>query len=83
MYWAESRLGSGRMAGAYAYKDLLKHSGILISGSDFPVEHINPFYGFYAAVSRKDQKGTPEGGFLPNQKLSREEALKSFTIWPD
>jgi predicted amidohydrolase YtcJ len=82
MYWAESRLGSGRMAGAYAYKDLLKHSGILISGSDFPVEHINPFYGFYAAVSRKDQKGTPEGGFLPSQKLSREEALKSFTIWP-
>ena len=82
MYWADSRLGSNRMSGAYAYQDLLKYSGILISGSDFPVEHINPFYGFYAAISRKDQKGFPEGGFLSNQKLSREEALKSFTIWP-
>ncbi|MFM7053360.1 MAG: amidohydrolase [Bacteroidota bacterium] len=82
MYWAESRLGAGRLAGAYAYKDLLKHSDILISGSDFPVEHINPFYGFYAAVSRKDQKGQPEGGFIPEQKLTRQEALKSFTIWP-
>ncbi|MFM7767635.1 MAG: amidohydrolase, partial [Bacteroidota bacterium] len=82
MYWAESRLGAGRMAGAYAYKDLLKHSDILISGSDFPVEHINPFCGFYAAVSRKDQKGQPEGGFIPEQKLTRQEALKSFTIWP-
>lgn len=82
MYWAESRLGTNRMAGAYAYHDLLKKSGVLISGSDFPVENINPFYGFYAAVSRKDQKGYPDGGYLPNQKLTRQEALKSFTIWP-
>ncbi|MFZ9943226.1 MAG: amidohydrolase [Bacteroidia bacterium] len=82
MYWAEKRLGKDRMAGAYAYQDLLKSSGIMIAGSDFPVEHINPLFGFYAAVVRKDQKDFPEGGFLPRQKLSREDALRSMTIWP-
>lgn len=82
MYWAETRLGSSRMAGAYAYRDLLLKSGLIIGGSDFPVEHINPLFGFYAAVTRKDQKAYPENGFLPKQKLSREEALRSMTIWP-
>lgn len=82
MYWAETRLGKNRMAGSYAYNDLLKHSGLIIGGSDFPVEHINPLFGFYAAVSRKDQKGYPENGFLSDQKISREAALKAMTIWP-
>jgi predicted amidohydrolase YtcJ len=82
MYWAETRLGKDRMPGAYAYKDLLQKSGLIIAGSDFPVEHINPLFGFYASLTRQDQKGYPSEGFLPKQKLSREDALRSMTIWP-
>ncbi|MFM7177857.1 MAG: amidohydrolase [Bacteroidota bacterium] len=82
MYWAETRLGKDRMAGAYAYNTLMEKSGLIIGGSDFPVEHINPLFGFYAAVTRKDQKGFPENGFLAEQKISREDALRSMTIWP-
>jgi predicted amidohydrolase YtcJ len=82
MYWAEDRIGSERLKGAYAYKSLLNCNNIILGGSDFPVESINPLYGFYAAVSRKDQKGFPEEGFMPQEALTREEALKSMTIWP-
>lgn len=81
MYWAAYRLGEERAKGAYAYKKLLAANGWLPSGSDFPVENINPLYGFYAAVSRKDQKGFPEGGFQSENALSREEALRAMTIW--
>lgn len=81
MYWAEERLGKERMAGAYAYKSLLDQNGWIPCGSDFPVEDINPLYGFYAAVARKDFEGYPEGGFLPENALSREEALRAMTIW--
>ncbi len=82
MYWAEKRIGPERITGAYAYKMLLQQNGILISGSDFPVEPVNPLYGIYAAVARKDQSGYPENGFEPSNRLTREEALRSFTIWP-
>lgn len=82
MYWAIDRLGAERVKGAYAYKQLLLQNNILISGSDFPVEPINPLYGFYAAVARKDQNNYPEGGFQSENALSREEALRSFTLWP-
>lgn len=82
MYWAGDRLGAERNKGAYAYNELLSASGVLISGSDFPVENINPLHGFYAAVARKDQKGFPENGFQSENKLSRENTLRSFTIWP-
>lgn len=81
MYWAAERLGEDRVRTAYAYKDLLKSNGWLIAGSDFPVEHINPLYGFYAATVRKDQKGFPENGFQMENSLTREEALKAMTIW--
>jgi len=81
MYWAPDRLGSGRSRTAYAYKDLLKVNGWLCTGSDFPVEHINPLYGFYAAVARMDQKQFPEGGFQTENALTREEALKAMTVW--
>ncbi|MFM8950656.1 MAG: amidohydrolase family protein, partial [Bacteroidota bacterium] len=64
------------------YNTLMEKSGLIIGGSDFPVEHINPLFGFYAAVTRKDQKGFPENGFLAEQKISRENALRSMTIWP-
>lgn len=81
MYWAEDRVGAQRIKGAYAYKDLLKQSGVVILGTDFPVEQVSPFYTFYAAVARKDLKQYPEGGFQKDQALTREETLKGMTIW--
>ncbi|MFN8287795.1 MAG: amidohydrolase [Chitinophagales bacterium] len=81
MYWAEDRLGKNRMKGAYAYKQLLQQNGMVANGSDFPVESINPLFGFYAAVARKDQKDFPATGFQKENALSREEALRGMTIW--
>lgn len=81
MYWAEDRLGAERIKGAYAFKTLLQKSGIVALGTDFPVEQVNPMLTFYAAVSRQDIHSFPENGFLPEQKLSREETLKGMTIW--
>lgn len=81
MYWAEDRLGLERMKGAYAFKTLLDKAGLVVLGTDFPVEEVNPFLTFYAAVARKDIKGYPDGGFQPDDKLSREDALKGMTIW--
>lgn len=82
MYWAESRLGSERISTAYAYKNLFFQNNLIASGSDFPVENINPIFGFYAAVTRKDQENFPENGFQMENSLSREQALKAMTIWP-
>ncbi|HEV7231219.1 MAG TPA: amidohydrolase family protein, partial [Bacteroidia bacterium] len=81
MYWAQERLGPERIHNAYAYKDLLKASGRLALGTDFPVEDISPFKTFYAAVARMDSKGFPAGGFQSANALSREEALRGMTIW--
>ncbi len=81
MYWAEDRLGLSRIKNAYQYQSLLKQNGMLADGSDFPVEDINPLYGFYAAVSRKDQKQYPTLGFQKENALSREQALRAMTIW--
>lgn len=81
MYWAEERLGKERMNEAYPYQSLLQANGMVALGTDFPVENIDPLLTFYAAVSRKDLKGYPEGAFLPEQKLSRKEALLGMTIW--
>ena len=81
MYWAGSRLGTERLKGAYAYHTLLQQNGWLANGTDFPIEKSNPLLTFYAAVTRKDLSGNPPGGFLPEQALTREEALQSMTIW--
>ncbi|MBL4657750.1 MAG: amidohydrolase family protein, partial [Flavobacteriales bacterium] len=81
MYWAEERLGRERMKGAYAYADLMKQNGMIAGGSDFPIEGINPLLGFYAAVKRKDLSGYPENGFEVHNAITREQALKSMTIW--
>ncbi|HEA19330.1 hypothetical protein LCGC14_0670790 [marine sediment metagenome] len=81
MYWAEERLGEERMKGAYAFKKLLDQSGIVALGTDFPVEDVSPFLTFYAAVTRQDVEGFPEGGFQMQDALTREEALKGMTIW--
>lgn len=81
MYWAVDRLGSERIKGAYAYRQLLNEAGLLAIGSDFPVERINPLYGFHAAVARVDQHGYPDGGFQPVNAISREAALRGMTHW--
>ena len=81
MYWAEDRVGAERIKGAYAYKNLLEKAGIIVLGTDFPVEHVSPFYTFYASVARKDLNQFPEGGFQPENALSRKETLMGMTIW--
>lgn len=81
MYWADERLGKERLKYAYAYKALMEQNGWLAAGSDFPVEHINPLYGFYAAVARMDLEYYPEGGFQMENAITREQALRAMTIW--
>lgn len=80
MPWAQDRLGPARIRGAYAWQTFL-HLGVHIpSGSDFPVESPNPIPGFYAAVTREDKRGNPPGGWFPDQRMSRQQALASWTI---
>ncbi len=81
MYWAGERLGAQRVKGAYAFKDLLKVNGKLALGTDFPVEQVNPFLTFYAAIARQDLDHYPEGGYQMENALSKVEALKGMTIW--
>ncbi|HCV83319.1 MAG TPA: amidohydrolase, partial [Zunongwangia profunda] len=82
MYWAEDRLGEERLQeGAYAYKKLLDQAGLVALGTDFPVEQVSTFLTFYAAVARKDTENYPEGGFMKEEALTREETLKGMTIW--
>ena len=81
MYWAGKRLGPVRLQSAYAYKALMEQNGMLADGSDFPVEDINPLFGFYAAVARQDQKKFPENGFQPENAINRLQAFKAMTIW--
>lgn len=80
MFWAKERLG-GRIRTAYRYKDLLGQLGWLPSGTDFPIESVNPIYTFFAAVFRKNLEFKPEEGFQMENALSKEEALRSMTIW--
>lgn len=79
MRWAEERIGKPRLAGAWAAKRFLELGVPLANGSDFPVEDANPLWGFYAAITRQDHQGKPPRGFLPGEKLTREEALASWT----
>ena len=79
MNMAGDRLGDARLTGAYAWKKLLDSGARMAGGSDFPVESPNPFYGLYAAVTRRDHEGRPLGGWLPQERLSREVALSLFT----
>jgi len=81
MYWAGQRLGNERLKYSYAQKMLLNENGWLPNGTDFPIEEIYPIHTFYAAVFRKDHSGYPEDGFQMENALSREEALRSMTIW--
>ena len=82
MYWAGNRLGIGRIFGAYAWRSLLATGVPVPNGSDFPVEHVNPLLSFSASISRMDRNGWPVGGWYPQQRMTRDEALRSMTIWP-
>lgn len=79
--WATERLGNERIKTAYAYQTLLQQNGWIVNGTDFPIEHISPLYTFYASIARKDLDGKPGDGFQKENALTREEALKSMTIW--
>jgi len=81
MYWADERIGDSRIKGAYAFRQLMEENGWIPNGSDFPVESINPIYGYYALSIRKDLEGYPEDGFQTENALSRVDALKAMTIW--
>jgi predicted amidohydrolase YtcJ len=81
MYWAGDRLGAERLKGGYAFKQLLDENGWLPLGTDFPVEEINPFKTFLAAVARQDSKGFPAGGFQMENALTREQTIRGMTIW--
>jgi predicted amidohydrolase YtcJ len=82
MYWAGNRLGSTRLLGAYAWRSLLDNGSVIPNGSDFPVEQVNPLISFHAAFSRQDAHNWPPNGWYPEQKMTREEALRSITLWP-
>ena len=82
MYWIGKRLGPTRLFGAYAWQSLLQTGVVIPNGSDFPVEQVNPLISFHSAIARQDARDWPAGGWFPAQKMSREEALRSMTIWP-
>ena len=79
--WAIDRLGEKRIKeGAYMWQALLQSGIPIVNGTDVPVEPLNPIASFYASVSRKTLKGMPEGGYEPEQKMTREQALRSYTL---
>jgi predicted amidohydrolase YtcJ len=80
MAWAAERLGPERLRGAYAWRSLLATGVLIAGGSDFPVESPNPFYGIHAAVTRRPRAGQ-DPQWQPEQRMTREEAVRSFTTW--
>jgi predicted amidohydrolase YtcJ len=82
MPWAEQRIGPERIKGAYAWRSVLEAGGLIVAGSDFPVEEVSPMFGLYAAVTRQDPKGEPAGGWYPAQRMTLDEAIFAFTAAP-
>ena len=82
MYWVPARLGQARSKGAYAWRSLLSTGVVIPNGSDFPVEAVNPLISFHSFVTRQDPENFPAGGWFPEQRTTREEALLSITLWP-
>ncbi|MCG8319466.1 MAG: amidohydrolase [Cytophagales bacterium] len=79
--WAIDRLGEKRIIdGAYVWQKLLQSGAVIVNGTDVPVEPIDPIASFYASISRKTLKGEPEEGYEPDQKMTRAQALKSYTL---
>ena len=79
---AMNRLGYTRVLGAYAWRQFLNTGVIVPNGSDFPVESVNPLVSFHSAVTRQDANNWPAGGWFPDERMTRDEALYSMTIWP-
>ncbi len=82
MGWAEARLGAERLKGAYAWRSLKEAGAVLALGSDFPIENPDVLAGLYAARTRQDAEGKPEGGWHPRERLTGQEALEGFTVGP-
>lgn len=80
--WAVNRLGEERLKTAYAYRTILDKCGMIAIGTDFPVEHFDPFATIHAAVERKDIHNMPAAGFQKTEGLTLDECLKGMTIWP-
>ena len=78
---AEDRVGPERIKGAYAWRKFIESGSIVPNGTDAPVELVNPYHNLYAAVTRMDRDGEPAGGWYPEECMTREEALRSYTIW--
>ena len=79
--WAIDRLGGKRIReGAYMWQSLLRSGARVTNGTDAPVEPVNPIPSFYASVTRKTLKGEPEGGYEPDERMTREQALRSYTL---
>jgi hypothetical protein len=81
MKWVESRLGLERAQTTYAWRSLIEAGSIVPGGSDAPVEPVNPFWGLYAAETRQDHLGQPAGGFIPQERITRSQALQMYTTW--
>jgi predicted amidohydrolase YtcJ len=79
--WAPSRLGMARVVeGLYVWQKLLRSGARIINGTDAPVEDVDPVKSFYASVTRQSETGDPPGGFEPDQRMTRAEALRSYTL---
>jgi predicted amidohydrolase YtcJ len=81
MYWAVDRLGTDRARGAYAWKTFIAQGSLVAGGSDFPIEPVNPLLGIFSSVTRQNKYLQPDGGWYPDQRIHREEAVKMFTLW--
>ena len=81
MKWVVSRLGAKRAETTYAWRSLIEAGSIIAGGSDAPVEPINPFWGLYAAETRQDHFGHPAIGFIPQERVTRSQALQMYTTW--
>jgi predicted amidohydrolase YtcJ len=82
MYWVPNRLGWARAQGAYAWRSLLNTGVVIPNGSDFPVEAVNPLISFHSFITRQDAENFPAGGWFPEERTTRHEALLSITLWP-
>jgi hypothetical protein len=78
--WTPARLGPERLNRAFPWRTFLKGGAPLVFGSDAPIATANPFLALAAAETRQDAAGDPPGGFIPDQKLTREEALRAYTL---
>ena len=81
MYWADERLGDARLHEAYPWQSLIETGVVIPGGSDTPVEHPDPLEGIYAAVTRQDKTGWPVGGWQSHERMTLEQAIKSYTEW--